>query len=418
MKAQKQPIIREINFFPKADKDPSKYMFKIAGVCGPFCFMTVTETGLNKSIMDATGSTRFFLKEAMLHDYSEQKQGPENKKIIKSHLVTEEGLIDSAASLYRPMTKKGDPRIWFKGMNKYAKAGNLLLLFSIEKEIYVANISNDLLWKTFVNKGHLFNLLSQSRQEELNIRDELLKLIQEIHDKGWIEATTNGDTAVGDTLEHELGLVRNNSTNPDYKGIELKASRTAINGHKKQPTRITLFAKVPDEGLTYRQILEHYGKMQTPKNSNEPRLQLYETFKASHVNAYGLFLKVNDSEERLEIQYSAEKLINSNKNIYVSSWKLENLANSLKEKHKETFFVKAQSKIVNGKEYFLYDKIIHTKNPNTSLLFSLFENDTITLDLLVHINSEGKYRDHGSLFKIKPNNLSMLFGEPEEFNLN
>lgn len=417
MKNSKDPIIREINFFPKSDKDPAKYMFKIARVCGPFAFMTITETGLNKSIMDATGAVRFFLKESMIHDYSSQKQGPENKILINAHFIKLDALVDTTTSLYRPMTKKGDPRIWFSGINHYAKAGNLLLLFSINKEIYIANISDDALWKSFENKGYLYNLICQSKQEVIEARDELLKLIQEIHDKGWIPATTHGDTAVGDTLEHELGIQRNCSTAPDYKGIELKASRTSRNGVKKASTRITLFSKVPDNGLSYREILEKYGKVQTPKGSTQSRLQLYETFFASRANAYDLYLKINDRDERLEMVYSPTHTINSPTDSFVSSWKLESLSNSLKEKHKETFFVKAQAKTIDGVEYFYYDKIVHTKSPNVSLLFSLIEADEITLDLAAHI-IDGKYRDHGMLFKMYPESLNLLFGEPEIIDLN
>ena len=46
-----------------------------------------TETGLKKSIMDATGSVRSFLKENQIHDYDLQGQGPENKSTDKcNHL--------------------------------------------------------------------------------------------------------------------------------------------------------------------------------------------------------------------------------------------------------------------------------------------------------------------------------------------
>ena len=37
-----------------------------------------TETGLKKSIMDATGSVRSFLKSENIHDYDQQLQGPES----------------------------------------------------------------------------------------------------------------------------------------------------------------------------------------------------------------------------------------------------------------------------------------------------------------------------------------------------
>jgi hypothetical protein len=38
-----------------------------------------TETGLKKSIMDATGSVRNFLTENQIHDYDLQGQGPKTR---------------------------------------------------------------------------------------------------------------------------------------------------------------------------------------------------------------------------------------------------------------------------------------------------------------------------------------------------
>ena len=74
-----------------------------------------TQTGLVKSIMDATGSVRNFLKSKKIHDFGLQNQGQESKVQIVSKLIEDDKFVDSIASLYRPNTKNGDPRIWFKG---------------------------------------------------------------------------------------------------------------------------------------------------------------------------------------------------------------------------------------------------------------------------------------------------------------
>lgn len=44
-------------------------------------------------------------------------------------------------------------------------------------------------------------------------------------------------------------------------------------------------------------------------------------------------------------------------------------------KHHETFWVYAESENQDGIEWFRYDKIIHTKNPNDSLFGALIESD-------------------------------------------
>ena len=415
--SSKRIIDTDEHFIPESNVDSTHFLFELSKICPTFAFIVPTETGLKKSIMDATGMVRFFLKFSGLHDYNEQQQGPENKVVIKSFLVHKDSIEETNASLYRPLTKKGDPRIWISKLPKYALNRDLVMLFALNKNIYVVNLSKPDIVASLEAHGFVYNTINKSKIEATKAKEELLELLKHLNEKGWIKSTTNGDTSVGDTLEHELGIKRNNSTSPDYKGIELKASRLNRNGQRKQKTRITLFAKTPDEGLTYREIMENYGKYQIPKGQTTPRLQLYETFKCSRINAYDLYLKTDPQNETLDLMHSSSKDINDKNNNFVSAWKLESLVHSLQEKHKETFFVKAESKLIDGVEYFKYKKVIYTSNPNTSVLFALFDEDKITLDLAIHLKENGVARDHGALFKMFPDDLPLLFGDEEIIDL-
>jgi hypothetical protein len=100
-------------------------------------FIMPTATGLEKSIMDATIPVRLFLYQRGLHDYAIQAQGPEYKKIIRAYIMHDYDFINSQASLYRPNTKKGDPRIWFTGLKKYAHANDILGVFASQNALYV-----------------------------------------------------------------------------------------------------------------------------------------------------------------------------------------------------------------------------------------------------------------------------------------
>ena len=75
-------------------------------------FIVPTNTGLKKSIMDATEDIRLFLKDAGIHNYINQSKGKENKIIKECTLITGNDSIETKVSLYRPETKDGDPRIW------------------------------------------------------------------------------------------------------------------------------------------------------------------------------------------------------------------------------------------------------------------------------------------------------------------
>lgn len=375
-------------------------------------FLVPTPTGYEKSIMDATKPLRELLKFANVHDYETQGQGQENKVIIESHFITRDDVINTSASLYRPNTKDGDPRIWFSDLKKYCKPCNLLAIFVYDKSLYVINLSNKEIQDSLKKRGHVFSFLQISLSEYVSVADELLEKLHELHKRGFIPSITKGDPGVGDTLENALGIQRNNKKTPDYKGIELKASRITKNGEKKTVTRSTLFTKVPDTGLTYSEILDKYGKVQIPRGKTEPRKQIYETLSTQKYNAYGLKLSVDYDNDKLNLIDDAEPEPN-----LVSSWNLDILRKTLLVKHHETFWVKAASEMRNDIEYFRYDKVIHTKNPNALLLAPLIENGEITADLAAHIKPDGTYRDHGLLFKIFPQNIHDLLGEEKKYDL-
>lgn len=378
-------------------------------------FLVPTPTGYKKSIMDATAPVRELLLNSKIHNYTLQKQGPENKKVVQAYFVKSNSVKPTKASLYRPVTKHGDPRIWFYGLNGYCQPCNLLALVIIKGAIYVINLSDQQIAESLVNGGYVDDIVQESVRREKEIFEELLYKIYLIHEQGLLPSITPGDPGVGDTLEHALGIDRNNIKLPDYKGIELKAHRITRNGHVRVKTRQTLFSKVPDKGMTYHQILEKYGKYQVPGNKpdSKPRLQLYETFRVSRPNAYNLQLWVDYGSNELDIRYKNDRTEVGN-GKYVSSWLVENLKTALLTKHPETFWIGAYSETdKSGREWFRYDTVEYTKNPNASLLVPLLEEDRITVDLAAHIDpNTGKYRDHGVLFKMDPKDLPLLFSDP------
>ena len=378
----------------------------------PVAFLVPTPTGFGKSIMDATAPIRELLRNSCVHDYDQQSQGQNNKEIVDTYIVLPDSLIQTDTSLYRPETKKGDPRIWIYNLKPYCQPCNLLALIVIERKIYVFNLSDRRIADSLFSKGFCYNILEEASHKDKLVSEELLNKLHIIHNRGFIPSITPGDPGVGDTLEHALGIERNNSKAPDYKGIELKTTRLTRNGGNRTTTRSTLFTRVPDEGMSYRQIVDAYGKVQVPRGSTEARLQMYETLMCARVNAYDLILEVDVNNDKLNIMHQEERV-----RKYVSAWYLENLRKALLLKHHETFWVKAQSETRGGIEFFRYDKVLHTKNPNASLLAPLFEANKITVDLAAHYKPDGKWRDHGVLFKMMPDDLPLLLGEPKEYIL-
>lgn len=378
-------------------------------------FLVPTPTGYGKSIMDATAPLRALLADKGMHDYSMQRQGPDAKAVLPAFFVKADGLIETSASLYRPVTKQGDPRIWFSNLRRYCLPKNLLAIIVGKRGLYVLNLSDGQVSRSLLLKsGFPFLTLQQIAAEDSNVANELLEKLREIHNRGFLPSITPGDPGVGDTLEHALGIHRNNSPTPDYKGIELKTTRLTRRGQTRQRTRENLFTKVPDIGLTYREIVERFGKYQIPRGATEPRLQLYETFRTSRINAYGLMLKMNIDTDCLHIVQAANLALPVH---ILSTWYMDTLRNSLNIKHHETFWIGASSIEQNGIEYFRYDSVLHTKRPNAMLMGPLLLDDKISVDLAAHFRSDGSWKDHGMLFKMKPDDIPLLLGDPVHYSL-
>ena len=83
--------------------------------------------------------------------------------------------------------------------------------------------------------------------------------------------------------------------------------------------------------------------------------------------------------------------------------------NRLKEKHKETFWVEAESTNIGGKEHFQYTLVEHTKKPITSQFDLLIDQGIITLDHLIKRNSKGRVVEKYRYLKLNQKGLNFFF---------
>ena len=371
-----------------------------------------TQTGLGKSIMDATIAVRAYLKEQDIHDYDLQLDGTEHKVVMEdTFLITETGFIQSRTSLYRPRAKKkrGDPRIWFKKLPQYSEANNILALTHFDGNFYVINIStlaiDSLLSSPLINP--LLELIQDIQKQNNSISNELLGKIQNIANQGALPAIRKGDTAIGHALETALGIAQNNSKSPDYKGIELKSYRQK--NSKPKVSRKSLFAQVPNWELSKfkssREILDAFGYQR------EDDFKLYCTTSTKSRNPQGLILRL-DSDMNQLVENSHQKEIGD-----FVIWLMSDLKSRLLEKHNETFWIGADTSMINGVEHFEYKKVLHTKKPIPSVFELLIEQGEITLDHLIKKNSKGGANEKGPFFKVSNSALSMLFPEQVEYSL-
>ncbi|HVS92005.1 MAG TPA: MvaI/BcnI family restriction endonuclease [Mucilaginibacter sp.] len=356
--------------------------------------------------MDATGPVRGYLKEKGLHDYSAQKQGEAYKVFIKAYLVNAFKTTTTQASLYRPKSKKGDPRIWFKKLPEFAKPNDILVVLAFHEELFVINLTQtdivNLIDSPLVNP--VKELVDEIRSISNFVANELLLLLQNIAGRGPIPGMLKADTSIGRTLETLLGISINSSKKPDYKGIELKSYRD------KKANRKNLFAQVAEWPLSKfkssAEILDAFGY---PRGSD---FKLYCTVSTLVRNSQGLSLKINQELQQL-IEHSDKLKIGD-----FACWTLDILHKRLLEKHAETFWIAADTIIDSqGLEHFQYKKVLHTRKPITSQFDILLEQGLITMDHLIKRSPDGKVVEKGPLFKIKPKAIDLLFPPSQIYNL-
>lgn len=379
-----------------------------------FTQVQITATGLKKSILDATTPMRAYFKENGVHDYESQSKGPENKEIIETHILSNFKEIKTQSSLYRPMTKDGDPRLWIYGLKDFTEPDDIHAIIAAEpKVLYVVNLTKiDIVEQSETALASPIKDLIYNLSFEANgVSEELLILLREYQNM-WIDTKINADTGIGREVEALLGIDMNDSPLPDYKGIELKSFRSQRPSIKKN-----LFCKVPDWEISYlksgAEIVEKYGYISDGIKSYR------NTLFCSKPNSQNLRLNMNYPDNLLEIE--EDKRISEadfKKVADVAVWKLQTLHQCLLTKHHETFWIEVDTRIGDkGQEQFMFNKIEHTKNPIVSQFDILLEQSMITVDLLLgrpkvdSLTGAPKKGGDAVSFKIKKSAAGLLFPE-------
>jgi hypothetical protein len=228
--------------------------------------------------------------------------------------------------------------------------------------------------------------------------NELEKKLKEISNM-WHPSHRKGDTGIGKTLEDLLGIKENNLPGPNGELVELKSIR------KNSTSMITLFTKSPSPKESIIKLLNAYGY---PSNKDPTKLNL-------HVDLYGnkiTYIKGKPSL-KLEVTESTVNIVDLNNVIY-GGWHSEALRKSFEKVMGRVLLVKADTRMVNGREEFNYNEAWVLYGFSFERFINLIQNGIIKVELRIGIypkghKQAGKIHDHGTGFRVLENNLQDCF---------
>ena len=236
----------------------------------------------------------------------------------------------------------------------------------------------------------------------------LKQKFEEIKEMGWIKSFRKGNTGIGYTFEKLLGKEEDALCIPDYKGIEVKTHRSSSKSY------ITLFNYNPigDSSYELKRLFNKYSYVHS-KNKNIRALNadiFCDYIKDVGVN-YKFSLKVDDRDQRVYL------LVFDRLGIFVekkSYWTFDTLKDKLFSKLRYLAYVEAESKYINGIEYFKYNKIIFYILKDFDVFINLIKIGKIKVSFLVSgLVGDDDINSHGTSFSIKKENLNLLFDSVE-----
>lgn len=222
---------------------------------------------------------------------------------------------------------------------------------------------------------------------------EVVEKLREIKRRRYIRTHRSGDTGIGKTLEDLLGIKENNVPGPDARKVELKS------GRKDSSSMLTLFTKTPlPRGKAIPQLQQKYG-YPSPKNGKKI---LHVTLKAtSYTNIKGRRALSVVANENVDIVSTTGDVI--------GYWDDETLGAAFKKKLPALVYVKANFRGRGSNEEFWFNEAWYLAGFSFEDFKQLVRDGVICVDLRIGQYPNGSSHDHGTGFRIRPDNLELCF---------
>jgi len=255
-------------------------------------------------------------------------------------------------------------------------------------------------------------------------KESLVQELQRIRDKGWIPNARQGNVGgIGNTLEDLLGIQENNLPIPNAAEWELKCQRlntsslTTLFYMEPSPRAIRFVPLV---------LLPKYGWPHQLAGSRHSKTEMSfrQTISGRQRSDRGFKVVVNRVERKVLISFNA-KSVDSKHSAWLKSvsshvglgeldpqpyWGFDDLRNKAGTKLLNCFYVQAEVKREEGKEFFHYSRIMMLRGFNLEGLLSGMEEGYVFIDFDARTG-----HNHGTKFRLRQDMLLKLYSRVKEY---
>jgi hypothetical protein len=264
---------------------------------------------------------------------------------------------------------------------------------------------------------------------KLYTKEELIQAMREIFAHGWYRSVketpdTRNDGAVGNTLEALLGIKENNLPIPNARDWELKGQRS----HTGSLVTLKHIEPSPTGAKFVPQLLlPYYGWKHKKAGTKYPATEMSfrSTTSATEYTNRGFRIIVDREREKLLFVFDPTKANKAEQEILSwlqtvkeriglgplnpePYWGFEDLRYQIGSKIKNCFYVVANSKIEDKREYFLYKSLFILSGFSFEKFIDCLEEGAILVDFDARTG-----HNHGTKFRIRQGHWADLYSNVE-----
>lgn len=252
----------------------------------------------------------------------------------------------------------------------------------------------------------------------LYTKDELIKKLKKLASKGFVPNGRFGNHGgIGNTLEDFLEITENNLPIPNATEWELKTQRantsslTTIFHMEPSPRAVGFVSRVflPLYGWPHQEAGNRYGTSE---------MSFRQTIHGLSYSDRGFIVQTDRVAKKILVSFNAKKvgekhykwLAEVKKKVGLGElnpqpyWGLDNLEHTAGTKLLNCFYVQAQVKKENGKEFYWYNKVQMLQKFRVEGVLEALENGVMLIDFDARTG-----HNHGTKFRLRRNYLPVLY---------